>query len=108
MTIIDHDEYAAWCGECGCDYCKPLKKALLKYISNDVAVLKDSIKELGSYCDGVHRIILYSAVDQDVDLYWYVNLDGTCYLLDEGMDADFDGTSDAEALAFFRKHWEQR
>jgi hypothetical protein len=59
MTTIDHDE----CGECDCDYCKTLKKALLKYISNEVAVLTDSIKELGSYRDGVRRIILCSAVD---------------------------------------------
>jgi hypothetical protein len=35
-----------------------------------------------------------------------VNLDSACYWLDEGVDADFDGTTDAEALAF-RKHWEQ-
>jgi hypothetical protein len=27
MTIIDHDECAAWCGECDCDYCQELKAA---------------------------------------------------------------------------------
>jgi hypothetical protein len=74
---------------------------LLKYISNTVAVQTDSIKEL----DSNDRAILYSALDPDNDTYWYVDLGGTYYWLDEGKDVDFEGCTDPEAIEFFRKHW---
>jgi hypothetical protein len=74
---------------------------LLKYISNTVAVQTDSIKELDSH----DRAILYSALDPDNDTYWYVDLGGTYYWLDEGKDVDFEGCTDPEAIEFFRKHW---
>ena len=78
---------------------------LLKYISNTFAVQTDSIRELDSHAQGNDQAILYSALDPDNDTYWYVDLSGTYYWLDEGKDVDFEGCTDPEAIAFFRKHW---
>jgi hypothetical protein len=103
---LAHDAYAAWCGKCKCNYCKK-ENMLTKYISNSVAVLTDSIKEVDLIREGHYRIILCFALDQNNDLYWYVDMYGTCYWLDEGIPADFEGHTDAEAVAFFRTHWGQ-
>jgi hypothetical protein len=84
-----------------------------KYISLDVAVRKDSIRELANNGEeGNDRAVLFSGQDDAGNTYWFVDVSGTSYWLDESLpdiydpaELYFSGTTDEEAVKFFDNHW---